>query len=179
MQKVRSMLDTIHASIQAELEGINLLAPVGFDRSARQFVKGEHLDDYPYQYLDFPRHFVRTEKFTFRSLFWWGHHVVFAMILEGENLNRYKRNLINRYPQVADRNMCLCLGHSLWEWRYGAGYTMELTAGHRTEAAAVLTHRPFFKLARFIPLTDPVVSQMQLADAGRDALNSLIPVITH
>lgn len=179
MQKVRSTLDAIHASLQAELDGMDLIAPVGFDLSACQFVKGEHLDHYPYQYLDFPKHFVRTEKFTFRSLFWWGHHFVFAMILEGENLNRYKKNLINRYSKIADRNICLCLGHSLWEWRCGAGYTLELTAGRRTEAAAVLSNRPFFKLARFIPMNDPLVATGRLAEAGRDALHSIIPIITH
>lgn len=178
MQKVRSTLEAIHVDLQAELEGIELLTPVGFEPAACQFVKGEHLDQFPYQYLDFPKHFVRTEKFTFRSLFWWGHHFVFAMILEGENVNRYKKNLINRYSQVADRSLCLCLGHSLWEWRCGAGYTMELTTDRRTETAAVLTHRPFFKLARFIPLTDPIVRQGKLAGAGRDALNAIINVIT-
>lgn len=179
MQKVRSTLDSIHGALQTELYGLDLIAPVGFDLSACQFVRGEHLDHYPYQYLDFPKHFVRKEKFTFRSLFWWGHHFVFAMILEGENLNRYKKNLINRYPDVADRNICLCLGHSLWEWRYGAGYTLELTSDRRTETAAVLTDRPFFKLARFIPMNDPLVGQGKLVDVGRDALHSLIPVITN
>ncbi|HHZ82507.1 MAG TPA: hypothetical protein EYN18_09785 [Nitrospirales bacterium] len=179
MQKVRSTLEAVHVALQAELEGIDLLAPVGFEPTACQFVKGEHLDHYPYQYLDFPKHFVRKEKFTFRSLFWWGHHFVFAVILEGENLTRYKKNLINRYSEVADRSIYLCLGHSLWEWRYGAGYTLELTSDRRTETAAVLTHRPFFKLARFIPMNDPLVAQGKLVVAGRDALHSLIPVITH
>ena len=178
MQKVRSTLGAIHVALEAELEGIDLLTPVGFDPSACQFVKGEHLEHYPYQYLDFPRHFVRTEKFTFRSLFWWGHHFVFSIILEGENLNRYKKNLINRYPQVADRKICLCLGHSLWEWKSGPGYTLELTADRRTETAAVLTDRPFLKLARFIPMTDPIVGEGNIAEAGRDALRALSPVIS-
>ena len=179
MQKVRSTLDAIHAALQTEFNGLDLIAPAGFDLSACQFVKGEHLDHYPYQYLDFPKHFARTEKFTFRSLFWWGHYFVFALILEGENINRYKKNLINRYPQVTDRNICLCLGHSMWEWRHGVGYTLELTSDRRTEAAALLTHRPFFKLARFIPVNDALVAQGKLVDAGRDALHSLSPVITY
>ena len=93
MQKVRSTLEAIYGALQSEFDGLDLIAPVGFDLSACQFVKGEHLDHYPYQYLDFPKHFVRKEKFAFRSLFWWGHHFVFALILEGENLNRYKKNL--------------------------------------------------------------------------------------
>ncbi len=179
MQKVRSTLEAIHVVLQAELDGIDLLAPVGFAPTAYQFVKGEHLDHYPYQYLDFPKHFVRTEKFTFRSLFWWGHHFVFAMILEGENLNRYKKNLMSRYLQVADRNICLCFWPSMWDWSCGAGYTLELTADRRAELAALLTHRPFFKLARFIPMKDPLIAHGKLLEAGRDTLRSLVPVITH
>ena len=178
MRKVRSCLDAIHEALQPELNGAHLLAPNGFDPEACQFVKGEHLDHYPYQYLDYPKHFSRTNKFTFRSLFWWGHHFVFAMILEGEHLHQYKTNLIDRYAHIADRDLCLCLGHSLWEWRRGAGYTLALTSDRRTEAAAVLSHRPFFKLARFVPMTDRIVTNGRLPEAGRDALRACIPVIT-
>src|SRR5688500_7443876 len=94
MEKVRGMLHDVHGRLRDELDGIELLAPGGFDRKKFQFVKGEHLEDFPYQYLDYPKHFEGGEKFTFRSLFWWGHYFAFALILEGGGLLRYKQNLI-------------------------------------------------------------------------------------
>jgi hypothetical protein len=109
--KIRAMLESVHDALKQELAGVPLIAPAGFDPDKRQFVKGEHLEDCPYQYLDFPKHFEGDDKFTFRTLFWWGHHVVFALILEGEGLRQYKQNLINRYgPRSAPVSLADALG---------------------------------------------------------------------
>lgn len=127
MKKVKAQMEALHDGLKEDLAGVDLLAPEGFDVTLYQFVKGEHLEDFPYQYLDCPKHFAGGVKFTFRSLFWWGHHYVFALILEGGDLTRYKQNLLNRYEKVADKGICLCLGGSPWEWKRGEGYTMDLT----------------------------------------------------
>lgn len=176
--KIRHLLELIHASFQDELQAHQLLAPETFSLDAHQFVKGEHLEDFPYQYLDYPRFFTRGLKFSFRSLVWWGHHMVFALILEGGHLRRYKENLINRFPSIMDRHICLCLSNSLWEWNHGPGYTLELTRGRSSEVAAVLAHRPFFKLARFVPFTDPSVQRGDVPQLAHQALRAVLPVIT-
>ncbi len=175
--KIRVLLEAVHAALKQELAGVSLITPAGFDPDKCQYVKGEHLEDYPYQYLDFPKHFDGDTKFTFRTLFWWGHQVVFALILEGEGLLRYKQNLINRYRDVADRDLCLCLSPTPWEWKQGQGYTLPLTRDRKPEVAAVLSDRPFFKLARFVPLDDPLVRRGRLLEAGRAALRAVLPVI--
>jgi len=175
--KVRAMLEAVHDALKQELAGVPLLAPPGFDPDKRQYVKGEHLEDFPYQYLDFPKHFEGGNTFTFRTLFWWGHHVVFALILEGDGLRSYKQNLINRYGQIADRDFDLCLSPTPWEWKRGQGYTLPLSRDRKSEVAAVLSNRPFFKLARFIPLDDPIIRQGRLAQAGQEALRTVLPVI--
>ena len=178
MKKIRGMLDELHAGLKADLAGARLLAPPGFDEARAQFVKGEHLEDFPYQYLDFPKHFSGDDKFTFRSLFWWGHHFAFALILEGDGLLRYKQNLINRYHDVAGRHLCLSLAPSLWEWKQGEGYTLPLSHDRKSEVAAVLSGRPFFKLARFVPHHDPAVKEGRIVEVGREAFRAMLPVIT-
>ena len=176
--KIRHLLERIHESFQHELKAHHLLVPDAFDPEARQFVKGEHLEDFPYQYLDYPRFFTRDVKFSFRSLVWWGHHMVFALILEGGHLRRYKENLINRFSSIADRDISLCLSHSVWEWKQGPGYTLDLTRGRSSEVAAVLANRPFFKLARFVPFTDPDVLSGEAHRLAHQALRAVLPVIT-
>ena len=176
--KIRDLLERIHESFQRELKAHHLLVPDAFDPDASQFVKGEHLEDFPYQYLDYPRFFTRDVKFSFRSLVWWGHHMVFALILEGGHLRRYKENLINRFPSIADRDINLCLSHSVWEWKQGPGYTLDLTRGRSSEVAAVLANRPFFKLARFVPFTDPDVLSGEAHRLAHQALRAVLPVIT-
>ena len=176
-QKIRHLLEQIQESFACELTAHALLVPEALNLNDCQFVKGEHLEDFPYQYLDYPRFFSREIKFTFRSLIWWGHHMVFALILEGGHLRRYKENLINRFPSVANQHVCLCLSHSLWEWRHGPGYTLELTRDRQSETAAVLSHRLCFKLARFVPFTDPSVLNGDAILLARQALRAMLPVM--
>jgi hypothetical protein len=177
-RKVRSLLDELHAGLREDLQGVQLLAPEGFVPERCQFVKGEHLEDFPYQYLDFPKHFEGDQKFTFRSLFWWGHHFIFALILEGAQVLRYKQNLLNRYQAVAGHQIALSLAPSPWDWQCGDGYTLDLTPDHRSQVAAVLSGRPFFKLARFVRTDDAAVRNGSLVRVGRETLRTLLPVIT-
>ena len=177
-EKVRQSLEQLHSAFELELMGRTLLTPNGFDPKSVQFVKGEHLEDFPYQYLDFPRHYTREDKFSFRSLFWWGHHMVFALILEGSNLRQYKQNLMNRYPSLADQEICLCLSPSLWEWKAGPGYTLELTQNRKPEVAAVLANRLSFKVAHFVPMTHPDIQTGEFVRVGREKFRSMLSIIT-
>ena len=178
MKKVRGTLDALYVELRNELHGVELLTPGRFNPKAHQFVKGEHLEEFPYQYLDYFKHFEGDNKFTFRSLFWWGHHYVFALILEGEGLSQYKKNLVNRYDKLADKGLSLCLGGNPWEWKRGEGYTMELTWARKVDLVALLSNRSFLKLARFVSFDDPVVSAGKIVDVGRATLQDLIPGIT-
>ena len=178
MKKMKAILESVYGGLQKELTGVELLAPEGFNSTSCQFVKGEHLEDFPYQYLDFFKHFDGEVKFTFRSLLWWGHHIVFALILEGGRLSQYKKNLMNRYGDVADRGLSLCLGGTPWEWKRGEGYTMELTWERKNELMALLDRRSFVKLARFVPFDDPAVQQGRVPELGVATLRQLLPIIT-
>jgi hypothetical protein len=178
MKKIRNVLEELHAGLKEDMAGVELLAPPGFEPNKFQLVKGEHLQEYPYQYLDYPKHFEGDEKLTYRSLFWWGHHFAFALILEGKELGYYKRNLINRYHQVAGRDLFLSLAPTLWEWRRGEGYTLPITHDRKSPVSAVLSGRPFCKLVRFLPFEDSAVSEGRIIEIGRQTFRSLLPVIT-
>ncbi len=178
MKKMKAILDGVYNSLQRELAGVALFAPEGFSPKSHQFVKGEHLEDFPYQYLDYFKHFQGEEKFTFRTLLWWGHHIVFALILEGGHLAQYKKNLMTRYGNVADQGLVLCLGGTPWEWKRGEGYTMELTWERKNELMALLDRRSFVKVARFVPFDDPVVREGHVPELGRTTLRQFLPIIT-
>ncbi len=178
MTKMKAILEGVYSDLQRELADVQLLAPEGFNPAAHQFVKGEHLEDFPYQYLDYFKHFDGDVKFTFRTLLWWGHHIVFALILEGGRLTQYKKNLMNRYGGVADQGLALCLGSTPWEWKRGEGYTMELTWERKNELMALLDRRSFVKLARFVPFDHQVVREARVPDLGCTTLRPPLPVIT-
>jgi len=178
MNKVRALLDELHRALADEIAGAEFVAPVSFGLRKFQFVKGEHLEHYPYQYLDFPKHFDGAEKFTVRSLFWWGHHFVFAFIVEGGCLSQCKQNLMNRYHQVAGKDLHLSLSATPWEWKQGEGYTLPLSHDRKSEIAAVLSGRRFFKIARYVRHDDPLVAEGHVVQAGREAVRSMLPIMT-
>jgi hypothetical protein len=125
--KIRAMLEATHSALQNELAGLSLVTPPDFNPHLHQLVKGEHLEDFPYQYLDCPKHFSGANTFTFRTLVWWGHHVACALLLEGSEIGRYKRQLLGRFHQLAGKDLELSLAPSLWEWKHGEGYTLPIT----------------------------------------------------
>lgn len=176
--KIRAMLEATHVALQHELAELSLVVPHDFDPHLHQFVKGEHLEDFPYQYLDCPKHFSGADKFTFRTLVWWGHHVVYALLLEGSDIGRYKRQLLGRFHQLAGRDLELSLAPSLWEWKRGEGYTLPITHDRKAQIAAVLAERSFLKIVRCVPLGDPRVREGQLPQMACETFRSMYPLVT-
>jgi hypothetical protein len=178
MRKVRELLGRVHEKLRQEMADMTLLTPPDFDPTNCQFVKGEHLEQCPYQYLDYPKHFAGGHTFTFRSLFWWGHHVAFALLLEGPQLKQYKRNLIDRFHLIAGCDLELSLAPDFWEWKRGEGYTLPLSHDRKARIGAVIAERSFVKVLRFVPIMDVEPLQDGLPDIGRDTFRSLLPLVT-
>lgn len=165
-RKVKQLLEQLHLSLREALADGSFLAPEGVDLQVGQFVKGEHLHDFPYQYLDFPKFFSQEEKFTFRSLFWWGHHFVFALILEGPHLEQYKQNLLNAYDRLADQNLYILMAPTLWEWEKRPELLLEIRKDNRRTVEAALATRPFLKIHRYIRFESPLFEKGGLAEEG-------------
>ena len=178
MAKVRGLLEATHGALKGELAAVRLVAPPGFDLKNHQLVKGEHLESFPYQYLDYPKHFEEADKFTFRTLFWWGHHVACALLLEGAGLKQYKQHIVDRFHRLAGQHLELSLGPTLWEWKRGEGYTLPITHDRKAQIAAVLAERSFLKIIRFVPLTDRRIQSGQLSQLSCETFRSLLPIVT-
>jgi hypothetical protein len=175
--KVRAQLETAHHFLKTALAEVPLAGPVGFNPQAYQLVKGEHLEDFPYQYLDFPKHFRGGDAFTFRTLFWWGHHVAWAWLLEGDEVRQYKKHFVDRFHQLAGQGLELSLAPTLWEWKRGEGYTLPITHDRKAQLAAVLAERPFFKIVRCLPLTDPRIQGGDLPRLGCETFRAMLPLV--
>ena len=176
--KVRAQLEAAHRTLKAELAGLSLVTPPGFNPNAHQLVKGEHLEDFPYQYLDCPKHFEGGDTFTFRTLFWWGHHVAFALLLGGVEIRQYKRRFVDRFHRLAGNDLELSLAPTLWEWKRGEGYTLPITHDRKAQLAAVLAERKFLKVIRCVSLTDPRIQAGHLPQLGCETLRAMLPLVT-
>lgn len=177
-EKLRGQLDAVHDALKIELRQAKLLVPSDFESGRHQFVKGEHLEEFPYQYLDYPKHFDGPEKCTFRTLVWWGHHAVCAWMLEGRLIKAYKKNVVDRFHRVAGCGLELSTAPTLWEWKKGEGYTLPITHDRKARIAAVLAERSFIKVARFFPLDDQRLKRGDLAALGLEAFRAMAPIVT-
>ena len=177
-EKIRGQLEATHEALKIELSQSTLLSPPEFDPAWMQFVKGEHLEEFPYQYLDCPKHFHGKEKCTFRTLFWWGHHVACAWILEGRLVKQYKKHLIDRFHSIAGQGLDLSIAPTLWEWKRDEGYTLPITHDRKAQVAAVVAERSFLKIVRFIALDDSRVQAGELASVSREAFLAMRPIMT-
>jgi len=175
--KVKLQLTSTHQALKDELAGVAFVAPSAFDPEAYQLVKGEHLEDFPYQYLDFPKCFDGRNKFTLRTLFWWGHHVAWGLLLEGDEVRRYKKHFVDRFHQLAGHDLELSLAPTLWEWKRGEGYTLPVTHDRKARLAAVLAERPFLKIIRCVPLTDPRIQAGHMPQLSCETVRSMLPLI--
>jgi hypothetical protein len=176
--KIRRMLEGTHRALQADLDAVTLVTPPGFDSKIHQLVRGEHLEDFPYQYLDYPKHFQGGNTFTFRTLVWWGHYVVCAMLLEGDGLRHYKQQLLGRFHQVAGRGLELSLAPELWEWKRGEGYTFPITHDRKAQIAAVVAERSRIKVLRCVSFEDVSVRDGQLAHVACETFRAMLPIVT-
>ncbi len=178
MTKVRHLLTATHVALKEEVGSASIATPPDFDPTNCQFVKGECLEAFPYQYLDFPKHFHNSNTFTFRTLFWWGHHVVCALLLEGEGIKQHKARIVDRFHQLAGQGLELSLAPTLWEWKRGEGYTLPLTHDRKAQIAAVAAERSFLKIARFLPFTDPRIPFGQIPEFSRETFRAMLPIVT-
>jgi hypothetical protein len=176
-EKIRLHLEATRHVLKEELDKIILPDLPGAHLSGTQLVKGEHLESYPYQYLDCPKHFHGSEKRTFRTLVWWGHHVAWAWILEGSLMRRYKTRLVDQFHMVAGRQLELSLAPTLWEWKRGEGFTLPITHDRKAQIAAVLAERSILKSVRFLPFGDARVRSGALAELSREAFQAMLPIV--
>jgi hypothetical protein len=175
--KIRFQLEATRNALKEELINADLPELPEWDSASTQLVKGEHLGSSPYQYLDCPKHFRGTEKRTFRTMVWWGHHVVWAWILEGSLMRQYKKRLVDRFHLVAGQHLELSLAPTLWEWKQGEGFTLPITHDRKAQIAAVLAERSILKIVRFLPLDASRVRSGALAELSRESFRAMLPIV--
>lgn len=177
-KKVKGTLLALHDALKEEIVLSSLLAPEGVDLQIGQFVKGEHLEEFPYQYLDLPKFFTHTEKFTFRSLFWWGHYFVFAFILEGPYLEQYKKNLLASYEKISGQGLSVSLASTPWEWRNHPELLLEIRSDNEKVVADALVTRPWLKIQRIIEFDDPRFEEGRMIEAGRETFRLMRGIVS-
>ncbi len=176
-QKVKTLLHLLHDTLKKELVDFPFLAPDDFHLDNHQFVKGEHLSGFPYLYLDYPKYYTKQEMFSFRSLFWWGHHFIFAWILSGKYLDQYKENILRHYKSLSGKGLFILMTKDPWEWKKHPDNLLEIRQDNQEEVSIALKTRPFLKIHRYIDFRSPAILKGTPIEEAIQALRSTFPII--
>ncbi len=177
IKKVWGHFESLREALREEINHRPLIAPEGIDTQTGQIAKGENHLFLPFVYLDFPKYFSRTEKCTFRTFFWWGNHVVFALILEGPLLPEYKKRIKANDDDLTKKKFHLTLAKDPWEWRKGPPYTLPLSDQNTKKFRSALEEKPFLKLSRFLDLKESAFLKGNLIKEGIETFRGLQPIL--
>ncbi len=177
IKKIWGLFDELRQLIRKELTARKLLVPQGTDTTRGQIAKGENHHELPYVFMDIPQYFTREEMCTYRSFFWWGNGLVFALILSGLHHNEYKHRLLENYSLFSDKGLQLAIRDTPWEWDQGRNFAIPILESNRKIIRRALAHSFFMKVERFFPLSDAVFKGNRIPQAGLDTFRSILPLI--
>ncbi len=145
-EKLKRLMEQIRTVFLEEIHPHELLAPLGTDFLKGQIAKGENYEGYPYVMLDFPKHFGKESIFTFRTLFWFGHALIFSVILAGTHLEDYRKKFARCYERLCEAGVQIGIG-DVWDWRERA--SRQLSQENRGELLQL--EQPFLKVMKRFP----------------------------
>ncbi len=114
LKKVEARFEQLRAPISSYCQKSLIEFPEGTDSIKGQIARGENNKGFPYISYDLPQKFSKTEFYTFRSLFWWGHYLGFSLILKGGKLKQYTHRLLGTKSE--EKWNSVYYSTSPWEW---------------------------------------------------------------
>jgi len=177
LKKVEQRLITLQKALEQEITPISLDLPDGLDLVKNQIARGENHNGFPYISLDYPQNFSKTEMFTMRTLFWWGHYLGFSLILKGKKLSIYLERLLENHHKEPYQNIYVSIAPDPWEWEIIDENF--LLASHLEPEALQKIIRPlgYLKIIRVFPVKNQNFKTLDWSNAGVQFWKDLLPLI--
>jgi hypothetical protein len=167
-KKIRTAFSQIRDELRNSMTPERYMAPEDVDFTQGKLSGGEKHYDLPYIYLDFPRRFTKEYIFAYRSLFWWGHHFLFTLILAGDLLPNYQKRVLSGWDRLAARGDYIAVTDDPWEWRKDEEFFRLVQSADTESLEKTILELPFLKLIHFIPFDDQRLEEGLLVNIGVD-----------
>ena len=175
LKKAESYLEELRSALVDELKNHPKSYPPDTDLTKGQIARGENHKGFPFLSLDIPQKFSKTEFFTFRTLFWWGHYLGFSLILKGPDLNTYLTRL--KEHQQDATNVYLSQHTSPWEWEFSETLFSKVSELSSNEIQEVAERLQYLKLMRFFPVMDESFPELNWTQAGVQSFRDLTHLV--
>ena len=177
LKKVESYLEELRSALADELKSHSRPYPPGTDLVKGQIARGENHKGFPFLSLDIPQKFSKTEFFTYRTLFWWGHYLGFSLVLKGPDLNTYANRLKEHSKDNACAHIYLSQHESPWEWEFSETHFLKVSELSANKIQETADRLQYFKLMRFYPLTDKSFADLNWTQAGLQSFRELVDLV--
>ena len=168
MKKAEANLTALKQEIIKTLSQSPHPCPPNSDITKGQIVRGENHKGFPFMSLDMPQMFSKSEMFTYRTLFWWGHDLIFSLILKQQNQTKLIEKLINLKNHPEWKDIQLALAPTPWEWDKDNDKNNFITLSESSamEIKTSINSIQYIKLCRFYSLTTPEFQKLNWTSAG-------------
>lgn len=177
LKKVEFYLEELRSALIDELKIHPKSYPPDTDLTKGQIARGENHKGFPFLSLDIPQKFSKTEFFTYRTLFWWGHYLGFSLILKGSDLDTYLNRLKEYRRDAACENIYLSRHSSPWEWELSKTHFSKVSELSKNEIQEIADRLQYLKLARFFPVSDESFPELNWTQAGVQSFHDLVHLV--
>lgn len=177
MKKAENRLERLRVSLAAEISEQPRPFPPKTDCVKGQIARGENHKGFPFLSLDLPQHFTKTEFFTFRTLFWWGHYLGFSLILKGPQLKHWVNRLKEYHQHPACSGIFMASDPNPWEWEFNKDNFLEVASLSPDEIQSRTDTLQYLKLLRRFPVSDETFSSLDWTRAGVQSFRDLVDCV--
>ena len=174
LKKVETRLSKLKEAMAIELVSCASRLPLNTDIENGQIARGENNNGFPFLSLDIPQNFSKTEMYTYRTLFWWGHYLGFSLILKGEKLKTYFERLSKHCNETPFLDVYLSITPTPWEWHQDEKYFIPVS--HQQVWAKKLNILNHMKIMRFHSISDESFKRLDWTQAGLNFWRDMAPV---
>ena len=175
MKKAEGYLEALRSALAAELKAHPKTYPADTDLAKGQIARGENHQGFPFLSLDLPQKFSKTEFFTYRTLFWWGHYLGFSLILKGPDLSTQVKRLKERRQSPAGADVYLSRHSDPWEW--DIDHFAKLSQLSQDDIDRAITGIQYVKLIRFFPVSEASFPELNWKATGLQTFQDLISLV--
>ncbi|MBT6601109.1 MAG: hypothetical protein HOB32_05575 [Nitrospina sp.] len=166
MKKAEANLTVLKQEIVKTLSLLPHSCPPEADIVKGQIVRGENHNGFPFMSLDMPQMFSKSRMFTYRTLFWWGHGLIFSLILKQENIGPLIEKLIQLKEHPEWKDIELAIAPTPWEWKKDTNNFIPLSETSEIRIKNIINSVQYIKLCRFYSLANPEFPKLNWTNAG-------------
>ena len=176
LKKAENRFFALQKGLEKEIISLSTNLPKNLDLVKNQIARGENHNGFPFLSLDYPQNFSKTEMFTMRTLFWWGHYLGYSLILKGERLAIYLERLLENRNTEPFQDIFVCLAPTPWEWELNEKNYSLISKSNAEEFQKTFLELGYLKLMRVVTVTDEKFMALNWTQNGIQFWKDLTPI---